>query len=92
MYLTLEHASQDTYNCISRSLVQNFAGIDGINDILSFHAVEKLIAAHTGVEPIIHDMCSQLCMTYTGPYAALKHCTMCGTSRWNQAKLAASSG
>lgn len=91
-YLALEHASQDAYNRIRRSLMQNFSGIDGVDDILSFHAVEKLVAAHTGVEPIIHDMCSQSCMAYTGPYATLEHCTVCGTSRWDQAKLAASNG
>ncbi|KAJ8580047.1 hypothetical protein M405DRAFT_855068 [Rhizopogon salebrosus TDB-379] len=92
MYLALEHASRDAYNRICRSMKQNFAGTDGVEDILSFHAAEKLVAAHTGVEPITHDMCLQSCLAYTGPYAELEHCPMCGTSRWDQARLQASNG
>lgn len=72
--------------------MQNFVGAEGADEILSFYNVEKLIAQYTGVEPIVHDMCLQSCLTFTGPYAHEDHCPMCGTSRWDQAKIHASNG
>ncbi|KAG2746861.1 hypothetical protein P692DRAFT_20738315, partial [Suillus brevipes Sb2] len=36
MYLALEHASQDAYNHICRATTHNFAGANGVNDLLSF--------------------------------------------------------
>jgi hypothetical protein len=92
-YLALEHASQDAYDRIQRSTRLNFAGAAaGVEDILSFYSVEKLIAQYTGVESIKHDMCSQSCLAFTGPFVDLESCPMCETSRWDQAKLRASNG
>ncbi|KIK35849.1 hypothetical protein CY34DRAFT_26510 [Suillus luteus UH-Slu-Lm8-n1] len=82
----------DAYNHICRSTLRNFAGAEGADEILSFHAVERLISQRTGVEAIEHDMCSQSCLTFTGPFTDLKNCPMCGTHRWDQAKLHASNG
>jgi hypothetical protein len=92
MYLALEHASQEAYNRIRRATMQNFLGAEGADEILSFHNVEKLIAQYTGVKPIVHDMCLQSCLAFTGPYADEDHCPLCGTSRWDQAKIHASNG
>ncbi|KAG0701436.1 hypothetical protein DFH29DRAFT_990075 [Suillus ampliporus] len=92
MYLALEHASQDAYNHICRSTMRNFAGAAAVADVQSFYNVEKLISTYTGVEPIEHDMCSESCIAFTGPYSTLDQCPMCGTSRWNQARLQASNG
>jgi hypothetical protein len=79
MYLALEHALQDAYNYIYRSTMQNFAGAEGVDELLSFHAVKNLISQYTGVEAIKHDMCSQSCLAFTGPFMELKNCPMCGT-------------
>ncbi|KAG2028960.1 hypothetical protein BDR03DRAFT_882217 [Suillus americanus] len=92
MYLALEHASQDAYNRIHRSTLRNFTGAEGADKILSFHAVEKLISQYTGVEVIEHNMCSQSCLAFMGPFMDLKNCPMCGTHQWDQAKLHASNG
>ncbi|KAG1823586.1 uncharacterized protein BJ212DRAFT_1476454 [Suillus subaureus] len=80
MYLALEHASQAAYNRIMRSTTLNFAGADGVDDLLSFYKVERLVAEYTGVESIKHDMCLNLCLAFTGPFADLKTCPMCDTS------------
>ncbi|KIJ09554.1 hypothetical protein PAXINDRAFT_17364 [Paxillus involutus ATCC 200175] len=37
-------------------------------------------------------MCPDTCLAYTGPFAALEECPLCGISRWNQEKLRASHG
>ncbi|KAG2745631.1 hypothetical protein P692DRAFT_20741214 [Suillus brevipes Sb2] len=92
MYLALEHASQEAYDRIMRSTRRNFTEADGIDDLLSFYRVERLIAEYTGVESIKHDMCLNSCLAFTGPFADLDNCPMCGTSRWDPAKLRASNG
>ena len=63
-----------------------------VKDCLSFGAVENLLAAYTGIELVQHDMCSESCVAFTGPFADLEACPTCHTSRWNQAKLQASRG
>ncbi|KAG1736156.1 uncharacterized protein EDB91DRAFT_1022677, partial [Suillus paluster] len=92
LYLALEHASQEAYNRIQRSTKLNFAGAAGVDDILSFYSVEKLIVQYTGVESIKHDMCPKSCLAFTGPFATLESCPMCDTSWWDQARLCASNG
>ncbi|KAG1743386.1 hypothetical protein EDB19DRAFT_1633240, partial [Suillus lakei] len=92
MYLALEHTSQDAYDRIRRAITRNFAGAEGVDEVLSFKAVEKFIAKYTGVESVEHDMCPDSCIAFTGPYANEDNCPLCGTSRWDQVKMQASGG
>ncbi|KIK19394.1 hypothetical protein PISMIDRAFT_107676, partial [Pisolithus microcarpus 441] len=92
IYLTTEHSSQDTYEKICQSTSQNFPGTQGVDNILSFHRVKNLITSLTGVEKIQHDMCPNSCAAFTGPYANLKECLLCGASCWNQACLQGTNG
>ena len=87
VYLALEHSSQDAYARVFRSLQKNFAGAPGVTNFQSFHAVEKLLKVYTGVEPLMHDMCPDTCLAFTGPFAALDACTTCGKSRWKEETL-----
>ena len=91
-YLALEHSSQKAYERVIKSAKSNFPQAPGIENCLSFHAVENLIAAYTGVEPLEHDMCVNSCTAFTGPFANLEHCPTCNKSRWNEAKLQATNG
>ncbi|KAI6007028.1 hypothetical protein EDD15DRAFT_2394684 [Pisolithus albus] len=77
-YLATEHSSKDAYNKVCQSTAQNFPGAPGIEDILSYHNVENLIASLTGVEKIQHDMCPNSCAAFTGPYADQEQCPLCG--------------
>ncbi|KAG2349837.1 hypothetical protein BDR05DRAFT_863225, partial [Suillus weaverae] len=70
----------------------NFAGAPFVDDVQSFHNVEKLISIYTSVESIEYDMCSKSCLAFMGPYSALDDCPICGMSHWNQARLQASNG
>jgi hypothetical protein len=83
MYLTLEHASQDAYECIARSFRQNFADIPGAATIQSYKNIEKLIATYTGVEAILHNMCLKSCHAFTGPFTDLDACSLCHAPHWN---------
>lgn len=52
------------------------------DDILSLHLVKKRIAELTGVEAMVHDMCPDSCMAYTGPWADLDSCRFCSQPRF----------
>ena len=86
-YLALEHSSQDAYERVCRSTARNFLQAPGIDDIQSLYNVEKLICSFTSIEHIHHDMCPNMCLTYTGPLAHLDACSIYGESWWNQQRL-----
>ncbi|KIK80002.1 hypothetical protein PAXRUDRAFT_16026 [Paxillus rubicundulus Ve08.2h10] len=86
-YLALEHSSQVAYEAICCSSKHNLGAAPGAEDILTFHNVEKLIRIHTGVEPLLHDMCPNTCHAFTGPFSILDECYICQTSRWNEQKF-----
>jgi hypothetical protein len=52
------------------------------------HAVEQL----SGVSGMMHDMCFNSCVGFTGQFAHLETCPICGSSRYDQLILAQSSG
>lgn len=47
---------------------------------------------YTGIESMKHDMCSNLCIGFTGPFEDLNNCPVCAGSWWNQARLKATNG
>lgn len=69
-YFALEHSAQDAYERIRRSAGHCFAG--DVNEIPSYHQIECLIAEFTGVESIEHDMCTESCVAFTGPFSHLE--------------------
>ncbi|KAH7887763.1 hypothetical protein F5I97DRAFT_1804750, partial [Phlebopus sp. FC_14] len=91
-YLALEHAAEEAYDRVCRSTKRNFSHAAGVENILSYYNVEKIIASYTGVKSIEHDMCPNTCMAYTGPLSRLEACPICNLSRWDQSKLASSHG
>ena len=91
-YLAFEHASQEAYRRIMRSMQTNLARDPNSKECLEYKAIEDLIAAYTGIEPITHDMCPDSCVAFTGPFSELQNCPTCGVSRRNEAKLNASNG
>ena len=91
-YLALEHSSHNAYERVCCSTVRNFLQAPSVDDIQSIYNVEKLICTFTGVEPIHHNMCPNMCLAYTGPLAHLDACSICGKSRWNQQRLQGSDG
>ena len=92
MYLALEHASQNAYEQFRHSIQLNISESPTCANILSFHAVEKKITEYTGVEYVEHDMCSDSCVAFTGPFANLEHCPICRTSHLDLNCLRASNG
>ena len=83
-YLALENSSQVAYNRVCNAARKEFFDSRGIDTLLSFHNVEKVIASHTGVVFVEHDMCRNSCIAYTGPFSHLETCPTCGTSCWQE--------
>ncbi|KAI6014213.1 hypothetical protein PISMIDRAFT_124209, partial [Pisolithus microcarpus 441] len=90
MYLATEHSSKDAYKKIQRSTSQNFPGARGVDNILSYHNVENLIASLTGVKKVQHDMCPNSCAAFTGLFSDCEH--VCGASHWNEEVLQGTNG
>ena len=49
--------------------------------ILSFDQVKRRIRWLSGVVPLEHDMCTNSCVAFTGPYSELDCCPRCSESR-----------
>lgn len=88
-YFALEHSANEAYERIRKSAARCF---EGAADVPSHARIERLIAEYTGVESIEHDMCPETCVAFTGPFADLDHCPICGSERYDPIKLQASGG
>jgi len=55
---------------------------------LSYHLVKKRVAEITGVESILDDMRINSCHAFTGPFANLEACSICGEARFKEVKSA----
>ncbi|KAG2106604.1 uncharacterized protein F5147DRAFT_837832 [Suillus discolor] len=61
------------------------------DDIYSHHRIKRTAAEISGVVPIVHDMCPNTCLAFTGPYTDIDHdeCPRCGEERWDTKKSTA---
>jgi len=60
--------------------------------IPSLFQIKEHIKDITGIYPLMHDMCPNTCIAYTGPFSELKTCTKCMLPRYDPQALAASGG
>ena len=90
LFLSTTSASDQVYNDV-RSDVLNRHPED---KILSLASVKKRIQDLTGVVPVVHDMCPNSCIAYTGPFSDLEICPIsdCQESRYDRGTLLESSG
>ena len=61
-------------------------------EILSYYKAKRLVVDLTGVESIVHHMCINSCIAYTGPYADLQDCPMCSEPQYDQFRFQSSPG
>lgn len=88
LFLSVSNASQETYSSVRAAILRRYPN----SQILSFHQVKRKVTELSGVVSTVHDMCPNLCIAYTGPYANLEACPKCRESRFDLIKLAASHG
>ncbi|KAF8588907.1 hypothetical protein K439DRAFT_1334032, partial [Ramaria rubella] len=93
-FLVCECASQEMYASVRENHNEFFPDTQR----LSYEQVQNCVKEWSGIEPIIHDMCPNLCMTYMmaymGSYSTLEECPYkdCGESRWDTFQLKMSQG
>ncbi|KAJ3561214.1 hypothetical protein NP233_g10329 [Leucocoprinus birnbaumii] len=84
--LSTLNASQAIYNELVTHLSMCFPEFN----IYSLYCVTKQLDSLSGTATMVHNMCPNSCIAFTGPYADLDKCPMprCGSSHWDPIKLA----
>ncbi|KAL4061833.1 hypothetical protein J3A83DRAFT_4114232, partial [Scleroderma citrinum] len=81
-YIRLNHLDSN-YN-IAWETLMNFSVLDKFH---SYYQVKMKTTELSGIEPVIRNMCIDLCVGFTGPFSDLSHCPKCGESCYNAAVL-----
>ncbi|KAF5342644.1 hypothetical protein D9611_001231 [Ephemerocybe angulata] len=79
LYLSTHGASEQVYRDVRLDILDD----DSSRDIPSYEGAKKKVAELTGITPIIHHMCPDSCMAYTGPYKDLEECVYCKKPRYD---------
>jgi hypothetical protein len=88
LYLAVGNASQETYNVIQTAIQRRYPE----SELLSYDQIKNKVAQMSGITDLVHDMCVNSCLAYTGPFSALDTCPTCGEPRYDQITLANSDG
>ncbi len=75
LYLNNAQGSDKMYDANRAAIIER----NPDNNIPSLHSVQQMIAELTGVRALVHDMCRDSCMAYTGPYSNYEDCLHCKT-------------
>lgn len=87
-FLATIDASQHTYINIRNVHNEQYPA----NLLLSYDQIKKRAEQWSRIQPMIHHMCPNLCVAYTGPYASLDKCPECGESCYDPFQLEISGG
>jgi uncharacterized protein YerC len=82
--LAVTNASEETYHASCSAILRRYPD----SEVLSYHAVKKLVAETTGVVSVYDDMCINSCHAFTGPFSHLRICSICGEARYDVAQAA----
>ena len=86
--LYLGNPSDKTYEINRAAVLECFPEAD----LPTYYRTRRMVADLTGIESVVHHMCINSCIAYTGPFADLESCPMCSESRYDNIRLEASSG
>ena len=84
LFLAMTNALEETYNAFHNAILHCYP----YSHVLSHYSVKKLVAEITGIVAVYDDMCINSCHAFTGPFAHLKSCTICGEARYNTVQIA----
>jgi hypothetical protein len=74
LFLASLKASVDVYNTARASILRRHPE----DKLPSYDQMKKILAEITGVGSIVHPMCKNSCVAFTGPLTDLDHCPKCG--------------
>jgi len=78
VFFTITTASKATYNGVHLATLHRYPD----SSMLTYYRVKRLVSELSGMVPILTDMCINSCISYTGPFAELTNCLMCGQDRY----------
>ena len=58
----------------------------------TYYKIKCLVSEMTGIESLVHDMCINSCVVYTGPFVELDACPVCSETRYDCFHLESSHG
>jgi hypothetical protein len=61
-------------------------------ELPSYYKAKHLVADLSGIESVVHDMCINSCVAFTGPFLELESCPMCAEPQYNQFWIQMSDG
>ncbi|CDO77253.1 hypothetical protein BN946_scf184753.g3 [Trametes cinnabarina] len=78
VYMASGNGSRETYNAVRDAIMRRFPDVK----LLTHYKVKRTIEQLTGIVPLVHDMCINSCMAFTGPRELLTACPKCGQARY----------
>ena len=84
LYLALENASEDAYAQVCAAIAQHPGSPEANMTPLSYSRIKRRVSEITGIKPIYTDMCIDTCVAFTGPFAELEQCPLCGKARFEE--------
>ena len=86
LFIATLNSSQQTYESVRGAILEQYPE----DNILSYHEVKKAIEELTGVTSVVHDMCYDTCIAFTGPFSTLEHCPSCRKPRYKEQRQGSS--
>ncbi|KAF9463105.1 hypothetical protein BDZ94DRAFT_1164520, partial [Collybia nuda] len=77
-FLATTSASEETFNSFRAASQECYPD----DPFLSFSQIRRQVEMITGVSPIMHDMCVDTCVGFTGPFSLLDKCPKCSKPRY----------
>jgi hypothetical protein len=87
LFLDTTTASQKVYENVCATFFRHMQRTNpGVEfELLSHYRVQETISKLTGVHSMMHDMCPNTCIAYTGPFDNLTVCPKCEEPRYEMA-------
>jgi len=86
--LYLGTSSEMTYETVHTAILHRWPGMG----LPTYYKAKHLVANLSGVESIVHNMCMNSCLAYTGPFLELESCPICSEPRYDQFQFQTSDG
>jgi hypothetical protein len=77
--LYMGNPSEATYEVNRKVFLRRLPGAC----VLSYYKTRQLVADLTGVESMVHHMCINSCIAYTGPFSDLDTCLVCSEAQYD---------
>jgi hypothetical protein len=86
--LYLGTTSEATYKTVRAAILRCWPG----TELPSYYKAKRLVADLSGIESVVHDMCINSCVVFTGPFLELESCPVCAEPQYDQFRIQTSDG